>query len=47
MIWPRREIRSELGVAHWNIYLMTEGQEAILESYGQEIIPALRATQAV
>lgn len=33
----------ELGVAHWNIYLMTEGQERILETYGREIIPALRS----
>jgi probable F420-dependent oxidoreductase len=32
----------EIGVAHWNIYLMTEGQEQILEAYGREIIPALR-----
>jgi probable F420-dependent oxidoreductase len=31
------------GVAHWNIYLMTEGQEHILETYGTEIIPALRS----
>jgi hypothetical protein len=31
------------GVAHWNIYLMTEGQEHILETYGSEIIPALRS----
>lgn len=31
-----------IGVAHWNIYLMTEGQEQILETYGKEIMPALR-----
>ncbi len=33
----------EIGVAHWNIYLMTEGQEQILETYGKEIMPALRS----
>jgi hypothetical protein len=32
----------EIGVRHWNIYLMTEGQELVLETYGGEIIPALR-----
>jgi probable F420-dependent oxidoreductase len=32
----------EVGAAHWNIYLMTEGQEHILDVYGQEIMPALR-----
>jgi probable F420-dependent oxidoreductase len=36
----------KLGVAHWNIYLMTEGQERVLEAYGSEIIPALRAVGA-
>lgn len=33
----------ELGVSHWNIYLMTENQELVLETYGREIIPAVRA----
>ena len=33
----------EIGVAHWNIYLMTEGQEQILETYGKQIMPALRS----
>jgi alkanesulfonate monooxygenase SsuD/methylene tetrahydromethanopterin reductase-like flavin-dependent oxidoreductase (luciferase family) len=31
-----------IGVGHWNIYLMTEGQEHVLESYGKEIMPGLR-----
>jgi probable F420-dependent oxidoreductase len=31
-----------LGVAHWNIYLMTEGQEQVLEAYGRDIMPAIR-----
>jgi probable F420-dependent oxidoreductase len=30
-----------IGVDHFNVYLMTEGQEAILETYGQDIIPAM------
>jgi len=28
-----------IGVDQFNIYLMTEGQEATLEVYGREIIP--------
>jgi probable F420-dependent oxidoreductase len=36
-----RELEA-IGVAHWNIYLMTEGQEQILETYGKEIMPAIR-----
>ena len=35
-----RELES-LGVDQFNIYLMTEGQEEILETYGREIIPAV------
>ena len=31
-----------IGVDQFNIYLMTEGQEQTLETYGREIIPALR-----
>jgi probable F420-dependent oxidoreductase len=27
------------GVDQWNIYLMTEGQEATLDTYGKEIVP--------
>jgi alkanesulfonate monooxygenase SsuD/methylene tetrahydromethanopterin reductase-like flavin-dependent oxidoreductase (luciferase family) len=34
------ELRS-IGVDQFNIYLMTEGQEAVLGAYGSEIIPAL------
>jgi probable F420-dependent oxidoreductase len=30
-----------IGVDHFNVYLMTEGQEAILETYGRDIIPAM------
>lgn len=40
-----RELEA-IGVAHWNIYLMTEGQEHVLESYGREIMPALRGGAA-
>ena len=35
-----------IGVAHWNIYLMTHDQERTLEIYGKEIIPALRGIAA-
>lgn len=34
----------EAGVDQWNIYLMTEGQERTLETYGKEIIPRLAAS---
>ncbi len=34
-----RELES-IGVDHFSIYLMTHGQEATLEAYGAEIIPA-------
>jgi probable F420-dependent oxidoreductase len=34
-----RELEA-IGVDQFNIYLMTEGQEATLEAYGREIIPA-------
>ncbi len=34
-----RELES-IGVDHFSIYLMTHGQEATLEAYGSEIIPA-------
>jgi len=37
-----RELES-VGVDHFNIYLMTHGQEEILRTYGEEIIPGLRA----
>jgi alkanesulfonate monooxygenase SsuD/methylene tetrahydromethanopterin reductase-like flavin-dependent oxidoreductase (luciferase family) len=29
----------QIGVRHWNVYLMTEGQEQTLDVYGSEIIP--------
>jgi probable F420-dependent oxidoreductase len=32
-----------IGVDHFSIYLMTEGQEEILETYGNEIIPRFAA----
>jgi len=35
-----RELEA-IGVDQFNIYLMTEGQEAILETYGRDIIPAM------
>ena len=31
-----------IGVDHFNIYLMTHGQEQILEAYGREIIPSFK-----
>ena len=37
-----RELES-IGVDHFNIYLMTHGQEDILKAYGDTIIPAVRA----
>jgi probable F420-dependent oxidoreductase len=33
-----RELES-IGVDHYSIYLMTEGQEATLEAYGRDVIP--------
>src|SRR3954454_4164689 len=35
-----------IGVDQFNIYLMTEGQEAILETYGRDIIPAVKEAAA-
>ena len=40
-----RELES-IGVDHFNIYLMTEGQEQILEAYGKEIIPEFTGVPA-
>jgi alkanesulfonate monooxygenase SsuD/methylene tetrahydromethanopterin reductase-like flavin-dependent oxidoreductase (luciferase family) len=36
----------ELGVTQWNIYLMTEGPEQTLDTYGAEIIPRFDAVPA-
>jgi alkanesulfonate monooxygenase SsuD/methylene tetrahydromethanopterin reductase-like flavin-dependent oxidoreductase (luciferase family) len=36
-----KELES-IGVDHFNIYLMTHGQEDILRAYGESIIPAVR-----
>jgi probable F420-dependent oxidoreductase len=36
-----KELES-VGVDHFNIYLMTHGQEQILEAYGREVIPAFK-----
>ncbi len=36
----------EIGVAHWNIYLMTHDQERTLETYGKEIIPQFTGVAA-
>ena len=36
-----RELDS-IGVDHFNIYLMTQGQEDILEAYCKDIIPELK-----
>src|SRR3954449_9774830 len=40
-----RELES-VGVDQFNIYLMTEGQEETLETYGREIIPAMNGGAA-
>ncbi len=40
-----RELES-IGVDQFNIYLMTEGQEAVLETYGREIIPEFSGVAA-
>jgi alkanesulfonate monooxygenase SsuD/methylene tetrahydromethanopterin reductase-like flavin-dependent oxidoreductase (luciferase family) len=37
-----RELES-IGVDHYSIYLMTEGQEATLEAYGRDVIPQFAA----
>jgi probable F420-dependent oxidoreductase len=41
-----RELES-VGVDHFNIYLMTHGQEDTLATYGREIIPDLQGAAAV
>jgi probable F420-dependent oxidoreductase len=40
-----KELES-IGVDQFNIYLMTEGQEAVLDSYGQHVIPAFTSVAA-
>src|SRR5215831_6771592 len=40
-----RELES-IGVDQFNVYLMTEGQEEILEDYGRDIIPAFAGVAA-
>jgi hypothetical protein len=40
-----RELES-IGVDHFSIYLMTHGQEATLQAYGEHVIPALTGTAA-
>jgi probable F420-dependent oxidoreductase len=40
-----RELES-IGVDQFNIYLMTEGQEAVLRTYGEEIIPKFSGVKA-
>ncbi len=40
-----RELES-IGVDHYSIYLMTEGQEATLEAYGGDVIPELAGAAA-
>jgi hypothetical protein len=37
---------AEAGVDQFNIYLMNGDEEAILETYGREIIPAIRQATA-
>jgi len=41
-----RELEA-VGVGHFNIYLMTHGQEDTLTTYGREIIPDLKGAAAV
>jgi len=36
-----KELES-IGVGHYNIYLMTHGQEDILRAYGSDIIPQFK-----
>ena len=40
-----KELES-IGVDQFNIYLMTHGQEAVLKSYGDSIIPQFAGTAA-
>ena len=40
-----RELES-IGVDQFNVYLMTEGQEATLEAYGRDILPKFAAVKA-
>jgi hypothetical protein len=40
-----RELES-IGVDHYSIYLMTEGQEATLEAYGRDVIPEFAGAPA-
>jgi hypothetical protein len=35
-----------IGVDQFNIYLMTEGQEEVLQTYGSEILPRLSQVTA-
>ncbi len=37
---------AEAGVDQFNIYLMNGDEEAVLETYGRDIIPAVRAREA-
>jgi hypothetical protein len=39
-----RELEA-VGVSQFNIYLMTNGQEDVLQAYGREIIPAFAAAK--
>ena len=40
-----RELES-IGVDQFNVYLMTEGQEATLEAYGRDILPGFASVTA-
>ena len=40
-----RELES-IGVDQFNIYLMTEGQEETLETYGRDILPQFAGVTA-
>ena len=40
-----KELES-IGVDQFNIYLMTEGQEQVLQAYGESIIPQFAATSS-
>ena len=45
MIAKLRELES-IGVDQFNVYLMTEGQEATLEAYGRDILPGFASVTA-
>jgi alkanesulfonate monooxygenase SsuD/methylene tetrahydromethanopterin reductase-like flavin-dependent oxidoreductase (luciferase family) len=45
-ILEKLEILADAGVDQFNVYLMNGDEEAVLEAYGREIIPATRGLVA-